>query len=337
MKAPLLLLLIAGVSGVYCSHSLQYYHTTVSAPGHGVPEFSTAGYLDGIQIDYYSSDTGRAVPVTQWMKKVGAEYWERNTQICKNSEAAFKHNVKTLMQRFNQTGGYHSVQWMFGCELRDDGSIRGYMQDAFDGKDFMALDTERWVYYPIADQALITTQKWNSLEERQGERDKYYLETTCIEWLKKHLENGKDELDRRVPPEVKVSDQKADGTTKLLCQVYGFYPRDVDVNWKKDGIEVPSDEAKQVLPNTDGTYQITVTVEVLPEGTGDYTCHIDHISLDKTLIVEWEPKSNPIPSIVIGVIIVLGVIAAGFVIWKKRSAYCIGNGPNRSSCQNMLL
>ncbi|CAH2223753.1 MHC class I antigen [Pelobates cultripes] len=90
-----------------------------------------------------------------------------------------------------------------------------------------------------------------------------------------------------VRPAVKVSDQKADGATKLLCQVYGFYPRDVDVNWKRDGIEVPSDEAKQVLPNTDGTYQITVTVEVLPEEMNRHSCHVEHISLDKTVIVKW--------------------------------------------------
>ncbi|CAH2329804.1 major histocompatibility complex class I-related gene -like, partial [Pelobates cultripes] len=88
-----------------------------------------------------------------------------------------------------------------------------------------------------------------------------------------------------VCPEVKVSSQQSDGVTKLHCQVYGFYPRDVDVNWKRGGTEIPSDEAKQVLPNTDGTYQITVTVEVLPEEVEIYSCHVDHSSLNETLIV----------------------------------------------------
>ncbi|CAH2314433.1 major histocompatibility complex class I-related gene -like [Pelobates cultripes] len=132
---------------------------------------------------------------------------------------------------------------------------------------------------------------------------------------------GSGSKKQEVPPEVKVSEQKADGATKLLCQVYGFYPRDVDVNWKRDDIDVPLDEAKQVLPNTDDTYQITVTVEVLPEDIGEYTCHVEHISLDKILIVKLEPKSNLIMWRVIGVAIlaVIGVSVAGFVMRKKRS------------------
>ncbi|CAH2314422.1 hereditary hemochromatosis isoform X3 [Pelobates cultripes] len=210
-------------------HSLQYYYTGVSVPGYGLPEFSSVGYVDGIQTVNYRSDTGQYRPVAQWMaKNEGPEYWERLTQVLKGHQATFKVDMKTLMQRYNQTG---------------------------------------------------------------------------------------------VPPEVKVSDQKADGATKLLCQVYGFYPRDVDVNWKRDDIEVHSDEAKQVLPNTDGTYQITVSAEVPPEDTGKYTCHVEHTSLDKTLIVKWEPKSNLIMWIVIGVAIlaVIGIAAAGYVMWKKRS------------------
>ncbi|XP_063287546.1 H-2 class I histocompatibility antigen, Q9 alpha chain-like [Pelobates fuscus] len=343
MKDPLLLLLIAGVSGVYCSHSLQYYYTAVSVPGYGLPEFSVVGYVDGIQIDNYSSDTGRDVPVAQWLEKEDPDYKERNTQIFKGAEAVFKHNVRTAMQRFNQTGGYHSVQNMYGCELRDDGSIGGYNQHGYDGKDFLALDTERWVYYPLSAQAQLTTQRWNSPEVRQGERNKNYLENLCIESLRKYIQYGKEELDRRVPPEVKVSDQKADGTTKLLCQAYGFYPRDVDVIWKKDGIEVPSDEAKKVLPNTDGTYQITATVEVPPEEMDRHSCHVEHISLDKTLIVKWEPKSNLIMWIVIGVVslAVIGIAVAGFVMWKKRSgkeyvaANVSENGGSSSSDENL--
>ncbi|XP_063289461.1 class I histocompatibility antigen, F10 alpha chain-like [Pelobates fuscus] len=222
---------------------------------------------------------------------------------------------------------YHSLQWMYGCELRDDGSTKGYSQFGFDGKDFLALDIERGVYIPLTDMAQVTAQKYNSPEEKLGERHKFDLENLCIQGLKECIRYGKEELDRRVKPVVKVSDQKSNGTTKLLCQVYRFYPRGVDVNWKRDGIEVPSYEAKQVLPNTDGTYQITVTVEVLPEEMDRHSCHVEHISLDKTLIVEWEPKSTPISGIVIGVIVVLGVIGAGagFGIWQNRS------GQNRNS------
>uniref|UniRef100_A0A8C5N164 MHC class I-like antigen recognition-like domain-containing protein n=1 Tax=Leptobrachium leishanense TaxID=445787 RepID=A0A8C5N164_9ANUR len=193
-----LLLFIMRLSEVYSGHSLQYYHTAVSVPGHGLPVYISVGYVDGIEISHYRSDDSRAVPVAPWMQKVeDPGYWERDTQIGKSNEASYKVDMNTLMKRYNQTGGFHSYQRMHGCELRDDGSIRGYWQYGFDGKDFLALDTERWVYIALTDQAQVSAQKWNSPELRAGERRKNYLENICIPWLRIHLKNGQEELERR--------------------------------------------------------------------------------------------------------------------------------------------
>uniref|UniRef100_A0A8C5R1P9 Ig-like domain-containing protein n=1 Tax=Leptobrachium leishanense TaxID=445787 RepID=A0A8C5R1P9_9ANUR len=325
MKVPLLLLIV-GVSEVFS--------------GHGLPLFSTVGYVDGIEIVRYSSDVGRAARVAPWMQKVeDADYWESETQIGKDTEATFKQSVKNLMNRYNQTGVslagsrsslernssscIHIIQRMYGCELRDDGgSTRGYYQYGYDGKDFVVLDTEHGVYYPLTDQAQVTAQNWNSPKERLGERQKNYLETDCIDWLRKYIEYGKEELEKRVRPEVKVSDQTVNGVTKLHCQVYGFYPRDVDVKWQKNGIDVPSHEAKHVLPNSDGTYQIRVAVEVAAEDREGHSCNVDHASLDQQLTVKWEPQSSSNTLwIVIGVVLggVTAIAAAGFIIWRKRS------------------
>uniref|UniRef100_A0A8C5PCV3 Ig-like domain-containing protein n=1 Tax=Leptobrachium leishanense TaxID=445787 RepID=A0A8C5PCV3_9ANUR len=294
MRAPLLLLLlIVGLSGVFSGHSLHFYETTVSVPGHGLPKYSEVGYVDGIEITRYSSDVGQVVPVAPWMKKVeDPEYWESQTHRCKVNEAISRHEVKVLMNRFNQTTGFRYYQFMCGCELRDDGSIRVYDQLGYDMKDFLALDPERGVYYPLTDQAQATTQQWNSPEEQAGKRWKNYLETECIDWLKKYIEYGKEELERRVRPEVKVSDQTINGVTKLHCQVYGFYPRDLDVNWKKNGIVVPSNATKLILPNSDGTYQIRVTVEVPAEDREGHSCHVDHASLDRSLNAEIEVHAS---------------------------------------------
>uniref|UniRef100_A0A8C5MTG8 Ig-like domain-containing protein n=1 Tax=Leptobrachium leishanense TaxID=445787 RepID=A0A8C5MTG8_9ANUR len=91
----------------------------------------------------------------------------------------------------------------------------------------------------------------------------------------------------RGPCEVKVCSRPSGSAMKLHCQVYGFHPRDVDVNWKKNGMDIPSDEAKQVLPNSDGTYQLRASVEVTPEDGASYSCHVDHSSLDEPLLVMW--------------------------------------------------
>ncbi|XP_066434051.1 guanylate-binding protein 3-like [Eleutherodactylus coqui] len=136
-------------------------------------------------------------PRVEWMKMEGAEYWEDSTNRARGNEAVFRFNVKILMERFNQTGGFHSLQWMYGCELGDDGSIRVYDQDGYDGGEFMALDTQTWTYTATMNQAQITAQRWNSPDVQVGERNRNYLENTCIEWLKKYVEYGREDLERR--------------------------------------------------------------------------------------------------------------------------------------------
>uniref|UniRef100_A0A8C5MKH3 Ig-like domain-containing protein n=1 Tax=Leptobrachium leishanense TaxID=445787 RepID=A0A8C5MKH3_9ANUR len=318
---PLLLLLIVGVSGVYSGHSLLYFQTMASVPGYGLQEHVAVSYLDGIEISRYSSDFRRVVPVAPWMQKVEPEYWESETRRCRSNEIKLKHNAMIELIRLNKTEGLQSIQWMYGCELRDDGSTRVYYQVGFEGTDFFILDSDQWILIPLTGQAHITTERLNGPDERLAERNKYFLENTCVSWLRKYLENAKEELERRVRPEVKVSDQTVNGVTKLHCQVYGFYPRDVDVNWQKNGIDVSSYEAKHVFPNSDGTYQIRVTAEVAAEDREGHSCHVDHASLDQTLIVKWESQSS---SNTLGIVIavlagVLAIAAIGFIIWRISS------------------
>ncbi|KAG9469578.1 hypothetical protein GDO78_020184, partial [Eleutherodactylus coqui] len=179
------------------SHSLRYCLTAVSAPGFGIPEYSEIGYVDDQEIVNYNSVSRRMSPRVEWMKMEGAEYWEDSTNRARGNEAVFRFNVKILMERFNQTGGFHSLQWMYGCELGDDGSIRVYDQDGYDGGEFMALDTQTWTYTATMNQAQITAQRWNSPDVQVGERNRNYLENTCIEWLKKYVEYGREDLERR--------------------------------------------------------------------------------------------------------------------------------------------
>ncbi|CAI9619003.1 unnamed protein product [Staurois parvus] len=154
----------------------------------------------------------------------------------------------------------------------------------------MSLDTQGWNWIPTMNEAQISTQRWNSPEVREGEIRKNYLENECIKFLKKHINNGREDLEKRVRPEVKVwGRRQSDDVTRLQCLVYGFHPRPVDVKWVRNGEDhVPSDEMTPILPHPDGTYQIRVSVEV-PTKEGDtYFCHVDHSSLgDETLSVIW--------------------------------------------------
>uniref|UniRef100_A0A8C5PUN4 Ig-like domain-containing protein n=1 Tax=Leptobrachium leishanense TaxID=445787 RepID=A0A8C5PUN4_9ANUR len=279
-----LLIVVAPVQEIFSDHTLQYYHTAVSSPDHEMPQYTSVGYVDRIQITRYSSDTGRSVPVAHWMERLEPEYWEEETRNNKQAQEASRRNVKIAMSRYNHTG-FYTLQLIYSCEVRDDGSTRGYWLYGYDGKDFLALDTERRVYIPLSEKARLSAQRWNHLKVRAGERAKDYLEKDCIEWLKTYMEYGKKELDRKVRPGVKVSSHRSGSTMKLHCQVYGFYPRDVAVIWKKNRIDILPESNRHVLPNSDGTYQLRATAEVTPGDGASYSCHVDHSSLDEPLII----------------------------------------------------
>ncbi|XP_071980508.1 class I histocompatibility antigen, F10 alpha chain-like [Engystomops pustulosus] len=316
------LVLLCAPGGHLDSHSLRYYYMGVSAPGHGMPDFSMIGYVDDQQIDLYRSDIGVSVPVAPWMKEK-PEYWERSTQIGKQHEALYRHEVKIGMERFNHTGGFHFVQVLRSCELRDDGSTIAHQQYRYDGEEYMYFDLPTATFIPTMAEAQITTQRWNSPEVRGGERAKNYLENICIENLKRFLKYGRGNLERRVRPGVKVTGQKLGDITKLHCHVYGFHPRTVHVRWMKNGMDdIPSYETTHVLPNPDGTYQIRVSVDIRPNEGDTYSCYVDHSSLEEPLLVPWEQSPTSvlvvIISLVVTVILIVTSVIAGVTIYKRR-------------------
>ncbi|XP_078497697.1 saoe class I histocompatibility antigen, A alpha chain-like isoform X2 [Lissotriton helveticus] len=321
--APLLLLL----GGLWLQpagaglHSLRYFESSLSGPLPGVPLYSYVGYVDDIPISGYTSESRREEPRAPWMERITAEdplYWERNTEISRGWEQVSKADVRTVMERVNQTEGFHIIQYMYGCELRADGSIGGFRQHAFDGHDFLSFDKDRLTYTAVMDAARITQDQWNSdrIFIQQG---KEYLEGTCIEYLKKHLKNGAERL-RTVAPQTIVTRRKNGGRTFLTGYAYGFYPRDIEVKWVRNGVEMPL-ESMDILPNPDGTYQVRTTVKV-QEGDDEkmYRYEVYHSSLPDTVTVMYENKSPPMGVIsggVIGALVGVGLIAA--VVWVVYS------------------
>ncbi|NXD04851.1 HA1F protein, partial [Certhia familiaris] len=189
----------------------------VSEPGPGVPQFMILGYVDGIPFVRYDSERGRMEPLTQWIKDgVGLEYWDRETQISVGAQHVFATNLNTLRDRYNQSRGLHTIQWLFGCELLSDGSIRGSERYGYDGRDFISLELGSGKFVPADSGAEVTRRRW----ERDGieaERWTNYLMHVCPEWLRKYVGYGQRELERKEPPDVHVSGREEHGTLILSC------------------------------------------------------------------------------------------------------------------------
>ncbi|KAL8213476.1 UNVERIFIED_CONTAM: hypothetical protein K2H54_065971 [Gekko kuhli] len=304
------------------SHSLRYFYTGVSEPGQGLPQFITVGYVDDQPIDRYDSITRRAVPQVPWMEKVGKEdpqYWERNTQAAQSWEFASRRNLGTLRERFNQQNstGFHTWQHMGGCVVGPDGQLsEAHFQYAYDGEDFITLDRETRTWTARTPQAEETKRRWEK-ERAIAEAYKSNLEKECVEWLQRYLGYGSETLLRTERPKARVARKKDyDGRETLFCQLYGFYPKEIEVAWMKDGEDQKPDTfTGGVVPNSDGTYHTWLSIEVDPKEKDRYRCRVEHDSLLEPLDLAWEePASNLglIVGIVVGVFlaILLGIVVA---------------------------
>ncbi|XP_062873520.1 H-2 class I histocompatibility antigen, Q9 alpha chain-like [Trichomycterus rosablanca] len=322
-----LLLLSCGFAAVSAgTHSLQYFYT--GARGINFPEFTIVGMMDGGQFVYYDSNMKKMIPKTEWIdKNEGSDYWNTQTQVLQGSEEVFKVDVTTLMQRFNQTEGVHTWQWMYGCERDDDGTNRGYMQYGYDGEDFISLDKNTLTWTAANAKAVITKHKWEPTGE--AKRFKNYLENTCIEWLRKYVSYGRETLERKDRPEASVF-HKHFPRPELVCHATGFFPSGLVMSWQKNGQEMHEDVAvTMTAPNQDGTFQKRAALRVSPEELKEheYTCVVQHSSLEKDLVLKAsearnQPGGGSLGIIVGAVVAVLALVAliAGVVIWKKKNS-----------------
>ncbi|XP_078496847.1 major histocompatibility complex class I-related protein 1-like [Lissotriton helveticus] len=280
-------------------HSLRYFFSFVSKPLPGVPQFSVVGYVDHVPIIGYTSESGKAGVRAPWMEKITVEnpqFWEDSTKTFQEIEKVLNNKLKTLTKQKNRSPGLHLFQAIEGCELREDGSVGWIEQYAYDGSNY----TEN------KDPATDTRDRGHSEE------------MDCSEHLKKLLKYGEESLQRRVTPRTRVSQRKTVDRTFLTGYAYEFYPRDIEVKWVRNGVEMPW-ESRQILPNPDGTYQIRITVEVQEGDDVRTEYHVNHISLTETVIVTYGEQrggleSNELVALVVVLSLAVAMMTAMLVL-----------------------
>ncbi|XP_040483412.1 DLA class I histocompatibility antigen, A9/A9 alpha chain-like [Ursus maritimus] len=273
------------------SHSLRYFHTSVSRPGPLTPT-NPRELLGGFTFCLDLIASCRAGP------------------------------------------GSHTVQRMYGCDVGPDGRLlRGYSQDAYDGADYIALNEDLRSWTAADTAAQITRRKWEAAGAAEQHRN--YLEGTCVEWLRRYLENGKETLQRAETPDTHVTRHPiSDQRVTLRCWALGFYPAEITLTWHHDGEDLTQDtELVETRPAGDGTFQKWAAV-VVPSGEEQrYTCHVQHEGLPEPLTLRWEPPPQPtitvpITWIIAGLVLLTVTVAIGAVIWRRKHSG--GKGPSYS-------
>nr|NP_001380689.1 major histocompatibility complex Y, class I heavy chain 37 precursor [Gallus gallus]QSE03768.1 major histocompatibility complex y class I heavy chain [Gallus gallus] len=315
-------LLLGALGAAACwPHSLRYFLTGMTDPGPGMPRFVIVGYVDGDLFGKYDSKIKSAQPIVEKLPQEDQEHWDTQTQKARDGELDFCGFLGSLPEQYNKSGGSHTLQMMFGCDILEDGSIRGYDQYAFDGRDHIAFDMDTMMFTAADPVAEITKRRWEE-EGEYAERWKHELGNVCVQNLRRYLEHGKAALKRRVQPVVRVWGKEADGILTLSCHAHGFYPWPIAISWMKDGM-VRDQETHWggVVPNRDGTYHASAAIDVLPEDGDKYQCRVEHASLPQPGLFSWEPQPNLIPIVAGAVVAIVAVIAAvvGLVVWKSKS------------------
>ncbi|XP_065804199.1 major histocompatibility complex class I-related gene protein-like [Labrus bergylta] len=297
-------------------HSLKNFYTT-SSEVPNFPEFVIVGMVDDIQVEYYDSNTKRVEPKQDWMNKVTedkADYWERQTETAVFYQQGFKVNLDILKRLFNQTGGVHIVQKMEGCEWDDEtGDVNGYYQDGYDGEDFIVLDLKTWTWVAAQQQAVTTKQKLDN-NKAQLEYLKNYLTKECPDWLKKFVNYGRSFLMRTDLPTVSLLQKTP--SSRVTCHATGFYPNRAMMFWRKDGEELHEDvDNGEILPNHDGSFQISADLQLPSDDWGKYDCVFQLSGVKEDIVTKLDKREiktnyvNPMNT-VIAIIAIIAIIAA---------------------------
>ncbi|XP_072226100.1 major histocompatibility complex class I-related gene protein-like isoform X2 [Leuresthes tenuis] len=316
-------------------HSLKYFITATSGVP-DFPEFVGAATVNEVQVGYCDSNIKTAEPKQDWMRKLikdDPQHLEWYSLKCLGNQQVFRTNIEDLKQRLNRTEGPHILQRMNGCEWDDEtGEIKGFNQYGYDGEDFIALDLHTLTWIAPISQAVITKLKWDTEKARLEYNKNYYI-YKCPDWLKKYVNYGRGFLRRTVHPSVSLLQKTP--TSLVSCHATGFYPDRADLFWRIDGEEFHEGVDKgEILPNHDGTFQMSVEMNVSsisPEDWERYDCVFqlsgvkDDIitKLDKTTIRTnyVEPGGMNIPIITAAVSLALIPVAVtGYVAYKEKKA-----------------
>nr|XP_033492747.1 major histocompatibility complex class I-related gene protein-like [Epinephelus lanceolatus] len=332
MKTLCVLLLFCHVASTV-KHSLKYF-LTASSGVPNFPEFVGAAMVDDVQVGYCDSNIKTAEPKQDWMRKIikaDPQHLEWYTLKCFGSQQVFRANLDNLKQRLNQTGGAHILQRMNGCEWDDEtGEVIGFNQYGYDGEDFISLDLQTLTWTAPKQQAFITKLRWDA-EKARIQYNKDYYTHKCPDLLKNYVQYGRSFLQRRELPSVSLLQKSP--SSPVSCHATGFYPDSAMMFWRKDGEEIHEDVYHgEILPNHDGSFQITVELDVSsvpPEDWRRYDC-VFQLSGVKDIVTKLDKaviRTNQVCSYgfpvggVIGIVVVLLLLAlciTGLFIWKRN-------------------
>ncbi|KAM8766195.1 major histocompatibility complex class I-related gene protein-like [Acanthopagrus schlegelii] len=272
-------------------HSLKYFVTS-STGIPNIPEVVATLEIDQHLIGYCDSnnrlEVKRDIAKSFFMKYPEHLEWYRHR--CVRLLPNFKAYTNIMSHFFNQTGGFHVVQVVEGCEWDDETEeVKGFSQFGYDGEDLLKWDLKTFTWIALRPEAVNVTMIWNTEKELLN-RFKLGLAQIVPELLKQFVEYGRSVLLRTELPSVSLLQKTP--SSPVSCLATGFYPHRASLVWRKDGEELHEEvDHGEILPNHDGTFQMSVDLDlssVTPEDWTRYDCVFQLSGVKEEIITRLE-------------------------------------------------
>uniref|UniRef100_A0A3Q3FK33 HLA class II histocompatibility antigen, DQ beta 2 chain-like n=1 Tax=Labrus bergylta TaxID=56723 RepID=A0A3Q3FK33_9LABR len=136
------------------------------------------------------------------------------------------------------------------------------------------------------------TEKGRQIAEEVNKNPSFLKqEKKNLEKCKTHVPVAMEILSKAVEPSVRLRAFDATDSKHprmLVCSVYNFYPKQINVRWLRNGKEVTSDvTSTEELPNGNWLYQMHSYLEMTPRAGEKIACMVEHASFQKPKLYEW--------------------------------------------------
>ncbi|KAK1880129.1 Major histocompatibility complex class I-related protein [Dissostichus eleginoides] len=217
---------------------------------------------------------------------------------------------------------------MYGCDWDDEtGEVKGYNHHGFDGEDFLILDLETESWIAPRREAVLTKQRWDKDKADMAQWKNYFTQR-CPDYLKKYVNLGRSSLMRTEIPSVSLLQKSP--SSPVSCHATGFYPDRAVMFWSKDEEELHENvDHGEILPNHDGSFQMSVDLNVPAEHWDKYRC-VFQLSGVKDQVIRLDSavirtnRGNPLLLLFIigAAVAALALLIAGivFLVYRKRNA-----------------
>ncbi|XP_048850425.1 class I histocompatibility antigen, F10 alpha chain-like isoform X2 [Brienomyrus brachyistius] len=267
------------------------------------------------------------VPLPDWLKNHDEkQHWEDINTIAILNQNNMAKAMEVVSQHINQTGEsplkIHSYQGYGRCDLHPDGQSQGFLTHAYNGRDFLTFDVNNKAWIAVMPEAAVYKRE-REKSPILVERIANFYQYDCAERLKV-FQKYAPVLQSKKKPTAFLYERKDSDFFKVTCHVTGFYPWEVQVEWRKDGWLplVEGVTSGEVLPNGDGTLQLkkTLTISRGNQGcvtTQSYTCLVQHSSLSGNITMTWAPNRDCTAAITVGGLSLILILI--LIVWKYRS------------------